>query len=337
MDTQTTTTAQLILDAHCHIASEENIPGSFIDGAMSNLALALTAQGIRVTAAKLSAMYRQKLQDPLCDLLVAEQAEAGVSKSILLAADFSYVLKDCALTVEESFHKHRDVLARHPGKLEVFGGIDPRWGRDGVELFERSLVEFGFRGFKVYPPCGFSPSDPALFPFYEICASHRVPVLVHIGPTSPALAFDTANPFLLDEAARHFPSVNFILAHGSVSFTDECAMMCMYRPNVYLDISGYQGSLRAEGSGGAVKVVVSRGINHKILFGTDWPVFRIQGDQLTFVNAVTGEDGPLSELSELERELILHKNAERLLADSASTAPRPKHLAASDTTANRPL
>ena len=314
MEGKTTTS---IIDAHCHIASEENIPSSFIDGAMSNLAVALGAQGIRVTSAKLSALYRQKLQDPLCDALVAEQTEAGISKSILLAADFSYVLKDCALTVEESFQKHREVMARHPGKLEVFGGVDPRWGRDGVELFERSLVEFGFRGFKVYPPCGFSPSDPALFPFYEICAAHRVPVLVHIGPTSPALSFDTANPFLLDGAARRFPSVNFILAHGSVSFTAECVMMCMYRPNVYLDSSGYQSVLRADGSGGAVQAIVSRGINHKILFATDWPVYRIQADQLTFVNAVTAEDGALAELSELERELILHKNAERLLADSA--------------------
>jgi predicted TIM-barrel fold metal-dependent hydrolase len=320
METHSTAEPPKIIDAHCHIASEENTPGSFIDGAMSNLTAALTAQGIRVNAAKLSAMYRQKLQDPLCDALVAEQAEAGVSKSILLAADFSYVLKDCALTVEETFHKHREVLARHPGKLEVFGGVDPRWGRDGVELFERSLTEFGFRGFKVYPPCGFSPSDPALFPFYEICAARRVPVLVHIGPTSPALSFDTANPFLLDEAARLFPSVNFILAHGSVSFTDECAMLCMFRPNVYLDISGYQGSLRTDGRGGAVKAVVSRGINHKILFGTDWPVFRIQGDQVTFVSAVVEDDGPLSELSESERELILHKNTERLLADSAPAA-----------------
>lgn len=312
------TIVQSIIDAHCHIASEENTPGSFIDGAMSNLAVALVAQGIRVTSAKLAAMYREKLQDPLCDALVAEQAQAGVSKSILLAADFSYVLKDCALTVEESFQKHREVLARHPGKLEVFGGVDPRWGRDGIELFERSLTEFGFCGFKVYPPCGFSPSDPGLFPFYEICAAHRVPVLVHIGPTSPALSFDTANPFLLDEAARRFPSVNFILAHGSVSFTAECVMMCRYRPNIYLDISGYQSSLRADGSGGAVQAIVSRGINHKILFGTDWPVFRIQGDQLTFVNAVTAEDGPLADLSELERELILHKNVERLLADRRS-------------------
>jgi uncharacterized protein len=302
-----------IIDAHCHIASEELIPRSFIDGAIDNMVSALSAQGIPVAAGKLANLYRQKMQDPLCDELVAQMAESGVSKSILLAADFTYALKDCALSIEESFARHRDVLARHPGKFEVFGGVDPRWGNDGVALFERSLKEFGFRGLKVYPPCGFSPSSTLLFPFYELCAQYKVPVVVHIGPTSPALAFDTSNPFLLDEAARKFPGVNFIMAHSSVSFTEESAMMCAFRPNIHLDISGFQSSFRSGGTVGAVKRVVSRGINHKVLFGTDWPVFRLQADQRSFVEAVVSEDGPLSDLSETERALILHGNVERLL------------------------
>jgi len=302
-----------IIDAHCHIASEELIPRSFIDGAIDNMVSALSAQGIPVAAGKLANLYRQKMQDPHCDALVREMSESGVSKSFLLAADFTYALKDCALNIEEIFSRHRDVLARHPGKFEVFGGVDPRWGNDGVALFERSLKEFGFRGFKVYPPCGFSPSFSGLFPFYELCAQYEAPVVVHIGPTSPALSFDTSDPFLLDDSARKFPTVNFILAHSSVSFTEESAMMCAFRPNVFLDISGYQSSFRTGGADGAVKRVVSRGINHKVLFGTDWPVFRLQGDQQSFVEAVISEDGPLSDLSEKEQALIVHRNAERLL------------------------
>lgn len=310
-----------IIDAHCHIASEDHTPRSFIGGVLDNIGASLAAQGIRVTREKLRSMYEQKMQDPLCDALVAEMEEAGVSRSVLLAADFTYALKDCALTVEESFGRHRAVLERHPGKFEVYGGVDPRWGRDGVALFERSLVEFGFRGFKVYPPCGFSPSNPALYPFYDLCSEHRVPVVVHIGPTSPALAFDTSNPFLLDEAARRFPDVNFILAHGSVSFTEECAMMCAYRPNVYMDISAYQSALREGGPEASVRAVVSRGINHKILFGTDWPVFRLSGSQRSFVESVVADDGPLSDLNDAAKSLILHKNVERLLAGAGQARP----------------
>jgi len=313
---EATAVTREIIDAHCHIASEEQLPQSFVDGAISNMAASLSARGIEGSERKLAKLYRKKIQDPLCDELVAEMAAAGISRSILLAADFTYALEDCELTVEESFHKHREVLARHPGKFEVFGGVDPRWGQDGIDLFERSLVEFGFRGFKVYPPCGFSPSDPGLFPFYELCAHHQVPVLLHIGPTSPVLAFDVSYPFLLDEAARKFPTVNFIMAHGAVSFTEECAMMCGFRPNVFLDISAFQGSLRKDGMSGAVRRVVSQGINHKIIFGTDWPVFRMQGTQQNFVAAVAAEDGPLSDLTEVEQELILHGNIARLLRPS---------------------
>lgn len=309
-----------IIDCHCHIASEEHTPKSFIESSVANMVVALSAQGLPVTARKLMAMYLNKIQDPHCDTLVSEMEEAGIEKSVLLIADFSYALKDCVLTVQESFEKHREVLLRHPGKFEVFGGVDPRWGKDGLALFERSLVEFGFRGFKIYPPCGYSPSDPALFPFYELCAHHQVPVLVHIGPTAPVLDFSISSPFLLDTAARLFPSVNFILAHGSISFVEECVMMARFRPNVYLDVSGYQTTLGFDPAGGAVKKVVSLGISHKVLFGTDWPVFRLQGTQKNFVDVLVQENGALAELNEREKSLVLHRNVERLLESAVRVA-----------------
>ena len=302
-----------IIDCHCHIASGEHIPKSFIEGSVANMVAAFSASGVPVTSKKLMDLFDQKMQDPLCDALVAEMSAAGISKSILLIADFTYALKDCVLTIEEMFHKHREVLKRHPGKFEVFGGVDPRWGKDGLVLFERSIVEFGFRGLKLYPPCGYSPSDPALFPFYELCAHHRLPVLLHVGPTSPVLSFATSNPFLIDEAARRFPTVNFILAHGATASTDECAEMCRFRPNVFLDISAFQ-TLAQQGMEVALKKTFSRGINHKVLFGTDWPVFRLQGNQSEFVEAVIAEDGPMDELNSSQQCLILHRNIERLLA-----------------------
>ena len=137
-----------------------------------------------------------------------------------------------------------------------------------------------------------------------------------MGPTSPVLAFDTCNPFLIDEAARRFPDVDFILAHGSVSFVEECVMLCRFRPNIYLDISGYQPTLSWDSNCTAVRHIVSRGINHKILFGTDWPVFRLQGTQRSFVEPLTEESGALCDLSDSAKDLVLHKNIKRLLGKS---------------------
>jgi len=305
-----------IIDAHCHIASPEHIPLSFVRGAVSNIHAHLTAQGINTSQEKLTSIYLSKLRDPMCDELVKEMDEAGIAKSILLAADFTYQLQDSKLSIADSYECHRAVLERHPGRFEVFGGMDPRWGKDGIDLFERSLREFGFKGFKLYPPTGFSPSDPSVYPFYEICRHYRVPVTVHIGPTSPALSFKHAYPFLIDEAAQAFPEVNFIMAHGAVSFIEECAMLCAFRPNLFMDISAFQSALRRDGDAGAVKLATLKGVNHKIIFGTDWPVFRLQGDQNSFVEAVDGIDGALSDLGETDRALILHGNIERLLAEA---------------------
>ncbi len=304
-----------VIDAHAHIASEDFIPRSFVDGSIDNLLEAMHARGMALPRPKVARMFEKKMQDPLCDTLVAEMDEAGIATSILLAADFSYVLKDSRLTAEEALRRHHEVKVRHGGRLEVFGGIDPRWGKDGVDLFERSLREWGFRGLKLYPPCGFSPSEPALDPFYELCDAYRVPALVHIGPTSPVLGYSMTAPFLLDEAARRFPRVKFILAHGAVSFTEECAMLCNFRPNVFLDLSAFQGAICPGGGPAAVRTAVSRGINHKILFGTDWPVFRMQADQKTYVEAVTTDGGPLATVPERDRDLILCGNVERILKD----------------------
>ena len=302
-----------IIDAHCHVASLDHVPKSFIEGALANIEAQFIAHGVSVSRRRLLDTYLAQMQDPLCDVLVEQMDQAGIAQSIILAPDFTYFLKDCSLTIEETFLACRKIRARHPQRLEVFGGMDPRWGRDGLDLFERSLSEFGFRGFKVYPPCGFSPSAPELLPFYEICAQYRVPVVVHIGPTSPVFGFHLTSPFLVDEAARQFPTVNFILAHGSVNFSEECVMLCKFRPNIYLDLSAFQSMQGTNSPADAVKRVVSQGINHKVIFGTDWPVFRLQGDQASFVQAIASESGPLSELNDKERSLILYQNAERLL------------------------
>jgi predicted TIM-barrel fold metal-dependent hydrolase len=94
-------------------------------------------------------------------------------------------------------------------------------------------------------------------------------------------------------------------------------MLCTHRPNVYLDISGYQSTLRADGTAKVVRTAVARGINHKILFGTDWPVFRLQATQQGFVAALTEEDGALCELSDREQAMVLSRNIERLLSRDA--------------------
>lgn len=296
-----------IIDAHCHIASMEHTPRSFVDGAIDNLDAAMRAKGLALPRAMLSNSYEQRMQDGDCDELIAQMDAAGIARTVLLAPDFTHALPDCGLTIAETFARHAQVRKRHPGRFEVFAGADPRWGKDGIDLFERYVAEEGFGGLKIYPPCGYSPSDPALFPFYEICAAYGIPVLMHIGATSPCLSFEYGSPVHADAACRAFPQVRFILAHAATAYPEECLMMAAFRPNVHIDISGFQGSPDPVQ---AVKRIADAGIAHKVLFGTDWPVFRMQGRQQLFVEKAA--EG-LRDLPTVDQALILSGNAARLL------------------------
>ncbi|MEO3787443.1 amidohydrolase family protein [Actinocorallia sp. B10E7] len=297
-----------IIDFHCHIADTMCFPPSFRDGVVANMELALRAKGVPIPREKVARMHDGTLNDPSCDELVAQMDEAGIDEAVLLVPDFTYALRDGSHTIEEILEHHKKVVDHYPGRFRVFAGVDPRWGADGLALFERSITEFGFDGLKLYPPCGYRLSDDILYPFYELCAQYGLPVLTHIGATSPVLDFEAALPIHIDRPARDFPTVDFVLAHGSVHYPDECAMLCNNRPNIYIDVSGFE----ANGVPG-LNALFRKGINHKILFGTDWPIFRLQGRQSDFLTRLLTEEAFPPEMTETERDLFFHGNAARLL------------------------
>jgi predicted TIM-barrel fold metal-dependent hydrolase len=305
-----------IIDAHCHVPSERFTPRSFLLGAARNKHAMMVASGLSQSLRAVLDLFLARMQDHQADGLVREMDGGGIARTVLLCPDFSYALPDCALTAEEVLLAHRAILRRHAGRFEAFAGVDPRWGADGVTLFEKAVDEWGFSGFKIYPPCGYTASDPALFPFYEICAARRLPVLVHTGPTSPALSFHESRPFGCDVAAKAFPDAVFILAHASIAFPEECLMMAGFRPNVYLDISGFQKSRETPAGRRDLERVLTAGVAHKILFGTDWPVFSELGTLAEAVAAIQG-DGALAELPAAQANMVLAGNIERILARAA--------------------
>jgi uncharacterized protein len=285
-----------IIDCHSHVASPRYIPDEFFDGWVDNVEANAGMQGEQQRAA-LTRMFRDINNDPLCDEYVAQMDAAGINRAVLLIIDFKYVYGEPFDDMVDIYAQHREILKRHPGRFICYAGVDPRRGAAGVELLEIGLKDFGFSGLKLYPPCGFSPSDRSLDPYYEICAQYQAPVLSHIGPTTPSLSFNFARPEGIDEAARRFPKVNFILGHaGSTHFRD-AAILAEYRPNVFLDMSGFQAAARRGQFSELMRFHKDHGIINKILFGTDWPIHRLLGDQkkwvIEFKKLVT--DGILSE------------------------------------------
>jgi hypothetical protein len=311
-----------IVDAHCHVSSNRFIPRRFLEGIAANMAAEFAARGNPVPAGHLLRLVEEQHQDHLADRLVSEMDAAGIARANLLIVDFGLVM-DSPATPEELAAAHHAIRLRHPGRFHVFMGLDPRRGAPGLELFERVVSGYGFEGLKLYPACGFSPSDPMLDPYYEICRDRGLPVFLHTGPTVRSLAFRPAHPIEIDGAARRFPGVNFILGHGGVSHVPTCAYLAQYRENVYIDIGGFGGGLFVGGWERHLHDLFRLKINHKVVFGTDWPLNRMSGGLVRLLPPFLAADGVFAGVRPRERALVMAGNICRLLGQDPPAGPAP--------------
>ncbi|MGE5324321.1 MAG: amidohydrolase family protein [Actinomycetota bacterium] len=296
----------MILDCHCHIASRRIMPPEFFSGwsktIKSNLAFTLNAAQER----RIDELLDDLNEDPDCERMLQEMNEAGIDKGVLLVIDFGLAYKQVLTTIEEVHLEHKKVMDRSD-RFIGFSNVDPRRGKEGLDLFEKAVREWGFRGMKLYAPCGYSPDDRALFPYYEICRELHLPVLTHVGPTTATLSFRNTRPEYVDDAAFHFPEVNFILGHAAITHYQEAALLAQYRPNIYLDLSGFQTAVNRNEFKNIMRWHLARGLARKLLFGTDWPIHRFWGSQRKWVDEFKGLHSE-GELTEEQMNDILGEN-----------------------------
>ena len=258
----------MIFDVHMHLPFQDIFPDAFLDG------LVLEAGIKNPTQQKLmKKMARAYLKDENGDKLVAEMDEAGIDKSVLLIADFGIALGEPALTLAEMYAHHEKVLNRHPDRFVLFGGVDPARGQQGIDLFEKYVSRGVFKGLKLYPPCGFEMDDTRLYPLFEVCSEHGLPVLSHTGPSLGSLRTERRFPEAIRKVSGDFKKVNFILGHGGAVEWQQNMQLAKEIPNIYYEISTFQA---VEPNQDALKTQLRQMIEEtpdKLMFGTDWPMF----------------------------------------------------------------
>lgn len=305
-----------IIDAHVHIPSDRYLPSSFTAPIVDNIYSASGKYAPTIKRETIAKTYKKNLSDHECDELIKEMDKSAVERTILMLPDFTYQLKDTQYNIEKMIEMHIQVLDRYPGRFFLFAGVDPRWGEEGLKIFKKYLEKRAIHGLKVYPPCGYYPGDEGLIPYYELCTRYKLPVIFHTGPTSPVFKSKYSEICYIDEVAYEYPGVNFILAHGGVMNVDEAVLLCAFRPNVYLDISGFLASLDPSGSINALRSLFKRKINHKIIFGTDWPILGFKNTYTNIINKfINPQNGAINLLMDLEKRMILRENILHLIGN----------------------
>ena len=172
-----------------------------------------------------------------------------------------------------------DVLrfaADHADVAMPFVSVDPTRGPEAVREAKRLVATGLVRGLKLHPPLQqFFANDPAAYPLYEVFAEAKLPVLFHTGhsgigtgqPGGGGVRLKYGHPMYIDDVAVDFPELPIIMAHPSFPWQDEAISICLHKPTVYIDLSGWAPKYFSP----TLVQYANSLLKRKVLFGSDYP------------------------------------------------------------------
>ena len=186
-------------------------------------------------------------------------------------------------------------VASFPDKLIGLGTMHPESEDLKADLLH--LKELGLHGVKLHADIQkFKIDDYRCLKIYELCEKENVPILMHTGD----YRFDYSNPDHLVPVLKEFKNLTVIGAHlGGWSVWDEAEHVLPEYPNFYVDCSSSMYALSPEKT---LEIIRAYGAD-RVLYGTDFPMWPMEKEIERFFEL---------NLTNEERELILHGNAERL-------------------------
>lgn len=167
--------------------------------------------------------------------------------------------------------------AENPDVLIPFVSVDPTRGAEALTETKRLIDTGAVRGFKLHPQLqAFFPNDPAIYPWYELVQTTRLPVLIHTGHSGMGtgvrggggVRLKYGAPMPIDDVAVDFPDMPIIMAHPSFPWQDEAISVCLHKPNVYIDLSGWSPKYFSP----TLVQYADTQLRDKVLFGSDYPL-----------------------------------------------------------------
>jgi predicted TIM-barrel fold metal-dependent hydrolase len=199
-----------------------------------------------------------------------------------------------------------------------FASIDPTRGPEAVREAKRLVAGGVIKGLKLHPPLQqFFPNDPTAYPLYEVFAEAKLPVLFHTGhsgigtglPGGGGIRLKYGNPMHIDDVAVDFPDLPIIMAHPSFPWQDEAISVCLHKPTVYIDLSGWSPKYFSA----TLVQYANTLLKTKVLFGSDYPLITPERWLADFEKIAIRDE---------VRPLILKQNAMHLFGLADGDGPK---------------
>ena len=220
--------------------------------------------------------------------LIEQGKECGIT---------SYVILPVAVTPHHVEHINNfaaEEVMQHP-EFYGFGTTHAEY-ENKIGEAER-VVSLGLKGIKIHPDTqGFNIDDERMFEFYDFLQQTDMPIIMHCGD----YRYTYSHPKRLKNVLGMFPKLTVIAAHFGGWSVYDLAYEYLKDEKCYLDTSSSFKMLGNERSKELIKMYGAE----RIVFGSDFPMRNSFKELETFLSFG---------LSDSENELILHKNAEKIL------------------------
>lgn len=183
---------------------------------------------------------------------------------------------------------------KHP-EFYGFGTIHAEF-ENKIEELER-IKGLGLLGIKTHPDTQrFDIDDERMFEVYDFLQQNGLPIIMHCGD----YRYKYSHPKKLKRVLRMFPSLTVIGAHFGGWSVFDLAYEYLKNENCYLDTSS---SFDMLGKKRAQELIRMYGAE-RMVFGSDFPMSSPKKVLKTLLSF---------DLTDSEKELILYKNAEKIL------------------------
>jgi len=197
---------------------------------------------------------------------------------------------------------------------------------EDISRFENLVSEGRIELFGEVAPIyiGLSPTDPAFFPYYDICEQYDIPVGIHAGGSFSGITSNNkdfrlrlGDPFLVEDILVDYPDLRVYLMHAGAHFYERTAMLMVQYPNVYVDIAALNWVPEAQiFLSPFLKLAKDYQVLDRVMYGSDqmvWPeAIEMAINNVQALNFLTLE----------EKKGIFYSNAARFLRLSGEEISR---------------
>ena len=223
--------------------------------------------------------------------LIDQGKQAGIDNFVVhsVAVDGNHV---------ETINNYIASECNNHSEFYGFGTMHAEY-RNKLQEIDR-ICELGLRGVKIHPDTQlFNMDDERMFEVYDYLGEKNMPLLIHCGD----YRYTFSHPERLCNILDRFPKLTVVGAHFGGWSVWDLAVEYLKDKNCYLDTSSSFAMIGLKRAKELIRIYGAE----RMVFGTDYPMWNVGHEFNNFMKIG---------LRDKENELILYKNALRLLGET---------------------